>query len=215
MNFKSFNDWLSEGAHNSTPDEEKFGCIMMDANIDNWEEFHLAGIDEDDLYIKPGDDSYGLEEQPHFTILYGIHEEEVNSQGMADMMEANMERVILPVTEIDIFEQEKYDVVKYNLPVTPQLQRYRDLFLKIPNTQTYDGFKPHITIAYVKPGLGKKYKATLREPFKIIFDKAVYSWHPNKDKKKTDDPDKLSRKVVNLKKEDKKEDKKDVISSDL
>ena len=213
MGFKSFNDWLTEGAHKSTDDEPKFGCVMMDAKIDNWEEFHLDGIDDDDLYLKSGDDSYGKETQPHITILYGIHEEEVDPQRMGDMMEHYMERAILPITEIDIFENEDYDVVKYNIEVTPQLQRYHDLFMKLPNTQTFDKFQPHMTIAYVKPGLGKKYKSTLRDPFKVIFDKAVYSWHPNKDKKKSTDPDKLSRKVVNLKKDTK--EKEDGIPTDL
>ena len=78
--------------------------------------------------------------------------------------------------------------------------------MKLPNTQDFDEYKPHMTIAYVKSGLGKKYKTTLREPFKVVFSKGVYSWHPNKDKKKTDDPDKVSRKVVNLKKDEKKKD---------
>ncbi len=210
--FISFNNWVFENKDNKDPEEEientddlkeepVYGCVMMDAKIDNWEEYHLSGIDEKDLYEKPNDDSYGLEETPHVTIVYGIHEDEIDPQTIADVMEENMEPMTLAVTEIDVFEGEEYDVVKYNLPLTEQLKTYRALFMKFPNTQTFDEYHPHMTIAYVLPGKGEKYKRSLREPFKIKFTKAVYSWHSD-----SDDPDKLSRKVVNLEK-DKKENK--------
>ena len=201
MKFQSFLQWLNES--DSSSNEEKFGCIMMDADIKNWNEFHTAGIEEDDVYLKPYDDSYGLEEQPHVTILYGIHEEEVDPQRMADLMEHYMKPLTVTIKEVDVFSGKEYDVVKYNVPISGQIQGYRDLFIQIPNTQSFPEFKPHMTIAYVKPGAGKKYKTELRDPFQVTFTKGVYSWHSNKEK----DPDKTSRKVVNLvKKEKPKED---------
>ena len=208
MKFTSFNDWLNEGIHKAEKKEDLFGCIMMDAKIDNWEEYHLDGISDDDLYLKPYDQSYGKEEQPHVTIIFGLIEEEIIPQGVADMIEANMQPLILPVDEIGIFEGDEYDIVKYNLHVTPQLQRYRDLFMKLPNVQEFPEYTPHITICYVKPGLGKKYERKLTNPFKVKFNKAVYSWHPNKNKKKTDNPDKTSKKVVNLDKNERKDKEK-------
>jgi predicted GNAT family acetyltransferase len=207
--FISFNNWLSEQEDpkdEEDKDEEekpKYGCVMMDADIKNWVEFHLSGIEEDDIYLKPYDDSYGLEEQPHVTIVYGIHEEEVDPQRMADLIEHYMKPVTVTIKEIDFFPGKEYDVVKYNVPLTGQLQGYRDTFIQIPNTQTFPEFQPHMTIAYVKPGEGEKYKRELREPFQVTFTKGVYSWHPSKE----EDPDKTSRKVVNLvKKEEPKED---------
>jgi hypothetical protein len=206
-------DWMVESEDSSSKNEfvdeepeekELFGCVMMDAKIDDWEENHLAGIDEEDIYLKPMDDSYGLEDNPHVTIVYGIHEDEIDTQTIVDVMENNMQPLTLPVTEIGVFEGKEYDVVKYNLEVTEQLKTYRNLFLKFPNTQSFPDYNPHITIAYVLPGKGQKYATKLREPFKIKFTKAVYSWHPNKD----DDPDRLSRRVVNLEKK-KDKDKKD------
>ena len=50
-----------------------------------------------------------------------------------------------------------------------------------------------MTIAYVKPGLGKKYKKILNEPFEVTFTKGIYSYH-NQDPKEHN----LIRKVVNL-----------------
>jgi hypothetical protein len=201
MKFQSFLQWLNES--DTSANDEKFGCVMMDADIKNWTEFHTAGIEREDIYLKPYDDSYGLEEQPHVTILYGIHEKEVDPQRMADLIEYYMKPVTVTIKEVDVFPGKEYDVVKYNVPLTGQLQKYRDLFMQIPNTQTFPEFHPHLTLAYVLSGKGGKYKRELREPFQITFTKGVYSWHPNKDK----DPDKTSRKVVNLvKKEAPKED---------
>ena len=79
--FLSFDNWLMEEKEDKKEevedDEPKYGCVMMDANIKNWTQYHTAGIEEDDVYLKPYDDSYGLEENPHVTILYGIHEEKL------------------------------------------------------------------------------------------------------------------------------------------
>lgn len=197
MKFKSFNNWLFEQENNEAEKEQTYGCVMMEGNIPNWEEYHLDGIDEDDVFIKPNDDSYGLETQPHITILYGIHEDEIDPEVVCNVIEKNMKPLKFTITNVDIFEQDEYDVVKYSVPVTPNLKRYRNLFLQFPNTQTYPEYNPHITIAYVLPGTGKKYKRELREPFDVTFDKGVYSWHELGE-------DELKRRVINLNKEKKK-----------
>ena len=196
--FLSLNDWLAEESAKGDKliDNEKrdyYGCVMMEANIDNWEDYHLAGIDEEDIYIKPYDESYGLEEQPHITVLYGLHEDEVDEEVYPEIIKQNMKPLTVLINEIDIFEGDEYDVVKYNVPISDQLQEYRDLFMRFPNTQTFPEFKPHMTIAYVKPGEGKKYKRKLREPFEVTFDKGVYSYHSD-----PLNPDDYSRKVVKL-----------------
>ncbi len=137
------------------------------------------GIDEKDLYFKPGDDSYGLEQEPHMTLVFGIHEDEIDPNIVRDVMEQNLHPIKVMIKEISIFEQEEFDVVKYEIPVTPEIQRYRKLFLKFPNTQEFPDYKPHMTIAYVKSGTGKKYAKKLEQPLIVIFNKAVYSLHEN------------------------------------
>jgi hypothetical protein len=198
MGFKSLNDWLAEESIKGkkridNQERDYYGCVMMEAKIPDWEDYHLSGIDEDDLYEKINDDSYGLEEEPHITILYGLHEDEVDEEVYPQIIEENMKPLTVLIEEVDIFEGDEYDVVKYNIPLNDQLQEYRDLFLRFPNTQTFPDYKPHMTIAYVKPGAGKKYKRKLREPFEVTFDKGVYSYHEN-----PLEPDKHSRKVIKL-----------------
>jgi 2'-5' RNA ligase len=200
MKFVSLDQWLNEEAlraevSNSGKNDEdaKYGCVMMDANIPDWEDYHLAGIDEEDIHTKPYDDSYGLETQPHITIVYGIHEDEIDEETISNVIEENLEPLTVLIEEVDIFEGEEYDVVKYNVPVSEQLQKYRDLFLKFPNTQKFPKYNPHMTIAYVKPGKGKKYKRKLREPFEVTFTRGVYSWHDD-----PENPEETRRKVKNL-----------------
>lgn len=172
--FISLNEWLNE-----QQEEPKYGCVMMDANkIPDWEEKHIAGIDPNDVYIKPYDDSYGLEDNPHVTVIYGIHEDEIDPEVPFGVIQNEMQPITVTIDEIGVFETPEYDVVKYEVPVTPELQKYRDRFLKsFSNTQTYPEYKPHMTLAYVNPGAGKKYAKKLEEPFDVTFGKGVYSFH--------------------------------------
>ena len=197
--FISIKEWLNE----QKEEEPTYGCVMLEPEkIKDWEENHLSGINEDDIYEDPKDDSFGLEEEPHITVLYGIHEDEIDPSVVVDMMEQKMKPITLQVSEIDIFENEDYDVVKYNIPVTKKLQEYRDMFMKaFENTQTFPNYKPHMTIAYVKKGAGKKYKKKLDEPFEIRFNKGVYSYHREEPEEDKDD---LIRRVVNLEPEKEK-----------
>jgi 2'-5' RNA ligase len=195
MKFVSLDNWLNEKQKTQDP---HYGCVMMESKIPDWEEYHTGGIDEKDVYIKPLDKSYGLEKQPHVTVIYGIHEDEIDEETIANVIRENLKPLTLRVDEVDVFEGDEYDVVKYNLPVTDELKKYREIFLKFPNTQTFSEYHPHMTIAYVKPGTGKKYKRKLREPFEVTFTKGVYSYHDN-----PEDPEEFTRKVINLEDESK------------
>jgi len=200
FNFVSISSWINE----QEKEDPTFGCIMMEPKeIKDWEENHLAGIEEKDVYIKSNEDSYGKEYQPHITILYGIHEDEIDPSVVIDMIEQKMKPITAEISEIDVFENDEYDVVKYNVTVTNELLKYREMFMNsFENTQTFSGYKPHITIAYVKPGLGKKYKRKLNKSFKVEFIKGIYSYH----KKEKGKEDELIRRVVNLEEEKEKLD---------
>jgi 2'-5' RNA ligase len=172
--FQSMNEWLNE----QEEVEPTYGCVMLDAKMANWEEDHTDGIDPNDVYVKPYDDSYGIEDNPHVTVLYGIHEDEIDPEVVLGVIEDDMDQVTVTITDITIFSNDEYDVVKYDVPVTKQLQKYRDLLMsKFENTQTFPDYHPHMTLAYVKPGAGEKYISKLDEPFEVTFTKGVYSFH--------------------------------------
>lgn len=189
----SIRDWLIE--QKKSKDDRTYGCIMLGASIKDWKEQHLAGIDEDDLYTSD-DDDYGLETEPHITILYGIHEDEMDPTVIRDMMKENMVSCTSMIRGIGIFESDDYDVVKYDVEPNRDLLKYRKLFLKsLPNTQTYDVYRPHMTIAYVKKGLGQKYVKKLYEPLEVRYTMGIYSYH-----ERDDDTVERKRIVVHLRK---------------
>ena len=173
-NFISILEWVNEEERR----EKTFGAVMIDANMRDWEDIHTGGIDPDDVYVKPYDNSFGLEENPHITILYGIHEDEVDPDVIMSIIEENMEDVNVMISKISIFEMEEYDVVKYDIPLTKQILKYRKMFEdNFENTQDFSEYHPHMTIAYVKKNTGKKYESDLNEPFEVTFTKGVYSFH--------------------------------------
>ncbi len=166
----------------SKKERDYFGCVMMDATVKDWMKKIKDIVDEEDLYIDPEDDSYGYNKDPHITIIYGIHEDETDKDEIIEDIKETLKPVHSKIKEISIFENDDFDVVKFDIPVTKQLKKYREHFLEYPNTQTFPDYHPHMTLAYVKPGLGKKYIQKLEKSFDITFDKGVYSYHPTKDK---------------------------------
>jgi 2'-5' RNA ligase len=159
----------------------KYDCIMLSSDIDKkeWNKF-LELIDEKDLYLGEtqkdiDEDEYGLEKEAHITIIYGIHPKENDKKEILDWLET-LKPVTLEMSKIGIFENEKYDVVKIEVEPTKQLLKYRKYTIdNFPNTQTFDGYNPHMTLAYVKSGKGKKYIQILKEKLKLEFNEAIYS----------------------------------------
>lgn len=167
MKFQSLKNWLNERA----AERLEYACIMLGADIPNWKE-KISIVKPEDLY-KVGDD-YGYEKEPHVTVLYGLHYEDISQREICEHIE-NLFPVEVTINEIGIFENEQYDVVKFNVPVTEHLKAYYEFFKKFyPNTQQYDKYEPHMTIAYVKLGEGKKYAQKIT-PFKVNFNKGIYS----------------------------------------
>ena len=154
---------------------------MLSSDIDknDWKEF-LNIIDEKDLYLGENqkdidDDEFGLESNPHITLLYGIHPKENNKDEIIDWLKT-LKPIVLKLSKIGIFENEKFDVVKIDIEPTKQLLEYRKYAIdNIVNTQSFDGYHPHMTLAYVKPGKGKNYIKTLEKKLKLNFNVAIYS----------------------------------------
>jgi 2'-5' RNA ligase len=149
---------------------------MLYCSIDKkeWNEKHLSLIEKEDIYDDE-EGEYGLCKEPHITLLWGIHPDEVDVD-LAKNIIKSIGSMEIETDKISIFENPDFDVVKYEIEPTERLLQIRNILSKtLPNTQTYPEYKPHITLSYVKKGKGKKYKEKLKKPIKFILDKAVYS----------------------------------------
>jgi 2'-5' RNA ligase len=134
--------------------------LYFDITKGDWDKFQDMIADED-VYTEDGDQSYGRETEPHVTILYGLH---------ADIPDSTIEELIdemegpkLTLKKISIFENEKYDVVKFDILGVSKgrLGKMNAKFVELPHTTDFPEYHPHSTITYVKAGTGKKYIKTL------------------------------------------------------
>jgi 2'-5' RNA ligase/DNA polymerase III epsilon subunit-like protein len=150
----------------------KYGCVMVDVPVNNWEEI-TSWIDPEDIYEGDGDSTYGVQKRPHLTLLYGLHKE-VSNEEVKSIFDTFEGDINIEVDGVDIFENDKFDVVKFNVNPQGSLQNLFDELSKLPNSNEYPEYKPHLTIAYVKKGMGKKYvkpdyKYTVKNINKITY----------------------------------------------
>jgi 2'-5' RNA ligase len=157
--------------------EYKYGCIMIETPFPNWKEI-TSMISPEDLYDREEGDF--IQENPHLTIFYGLHSN-VKTEVVEDVFRNFTGDIKIEGTGIGIFENEEFDVVKFNINPQGSLQSLFNEFMKLPNSCTYTDYSPHITIAYVKKGCGQKY---INDKFQVKvddFDRVCYSM-PNGEK---------------------------------
>lgn len=150
----------------------EYGCVMIYFKIPNWESI-VSKIETKDLY-DPHSGRHGLETQPHITVLYGLHSE-VNEQQIEEALSGISDKDIdIEIDGINFFENKDFDVVKMNIK-SDVLHEMNRRLSGLPHTTDYPEYKPHMTVAYVLPGLGKKY---LEPTYHYKFNdhsKVVYS----------------------------------------
>lgn len=168
MKLKNYIEFIKESSG-----QHKWGCVMIEFTINNWNEI-TSMIDPNDVYEEPGDTTHGIEDTPHVTILYGLHPE-VTDQQVKEIFDNFQGQINVEVDGIDIFENPKFDVVKFNVKKDDSLQYLHDELSKLPNSNEYPDYKPHITICYVKKGTGKKY-VNPKYKYKVSdINRVVYS----------------------------------------
>ena len=150
-----------------------YGCLMLQLNIPKWETI-LSKIDDEDLYTEENDSSYGKEHEPHVTVLYGFTEN-TDVDKIEKILQTLKKPVEVTFTKIDLFENDQFDVVKFNVE-SKMLNKLHDYFKSnFENEDKYPTYQPHATIAYVKKGMGKKYVKRLKEPVTLTSDIFKYS----------------------------------------
>lgn len=123
-----------------------YSCLLFDfpkeisQEIQNW---CRANVD-DSVLAKDG-----RENETHVTILYGVHDA---SPSKAFSMLEGFGRFEIQLGKVTKFDAPDCDVLKIDV-ISDKLHYLRGILeAGIENTQTHSGYKPHVTLAYVKKG---------------------------------------------------------------
>lgn len=149
-----------EETPSTSPQEHKYGCLMAlipedkareitDWVIENIPDFHLG--------------KGGMEYHPHITIKYGFKTPDVVDR-IRDFL-APYESFPVQLTKLSLFEgNEDGDVLKIEV----ESEKLRELNSHLTNTfeceDKYPTYRPHLTLAYLTPGVGQHY-TKLTPPF--------------------------------------------------
>jgi 2'-5' RNA ligase len=97
----------------------------------------------------------GRETDPHVTVKFGLHTNDVED---VRRVLADEPPITVTLGKTSIFpakEGAAYDVVKVDVD-SPDLHRLnKKIADALPHTDTHPTYKPHVTLAYVKPGSGR------------------------------------------------------------
>lgn len=178
---KNFADFVAQSLNEKNSYSK--GCVM--AYLDDLEPTMTgihSKITEDDLYEEEGDISYGLEKEPHVTVLYGIISEEVDDKEVLEMIGKIEWKQPLIVGNAGLFENEKYDVLKLSANAEWLKAANKKLCEDLPYSNDFPDYNAYVTVAYLKPGKGKEVLERLGEiREKVVPTKMVYSL-PNGEK---------------------------------
>lgn len=176
INTKTINRWLTLNEA-SDKKEEPLGCLMAYFDVPVWE-LITRTVDVDDLYID--EPNKGIETTPHCTILFGFQNEFVNPKKMMQQVKDLIKMPLeIKVEGVSLFENDKFDVLKFDVIDEKGNLSKLNSFMRqnYPHKNKFNDYKPHVTIGYLKKGMGKKYLDSFNSilPMEMVVEKMVYS----------------------------------------
>jgi hypothetical protein len=171
-NYKRIKESLNENSGSTY----SYGCAMVYFDMPEISDLH-AKIEVPDIYTEDGDKSYGLEDEPHITLLYGIHSDEVKDDDVLSILEQFKDKLkFIKLTKVTKFDNPKYEVLKFDVDANILHDINAKLCEELPFTSDYPDYHPHLTIAYVKPKMAQKYIEKFEGmKFELAPTKFVYS----------------------------------------
>ena len=157
---------------NEGDEQIEYGALMLFFDIPKWGKI-TSIIKKEDIYEK--NNEFGIETEPHATILYGFHNN-VNAEKVFDLYEKNfdLKPIKVEINGISIFENEAFDVVKMDIN-KGILNKMNSKMRELPCEITYPEYHGHITIAYVKKDAGEKYVKKFEKNRMLVGDELVFS----------------------------------------
>jgi 2'-5' RNA ligase len=141
-------------------DANELGCIMLD--VAPFEVVSMVEDGEADIYHHPDQVNHKYtggapaEHVAHLTLLYGLLESGQKWKGHVDTVLDGWTPPALKIEKVSHFpgslEGEDYSVIIGQVELTPELVEGHDRLSLLPHIDTFPGYHPHITLAYIKNG---------------------------------------------------------------
>ena len=140
-----------------------------------WKVFADEMIHREHLYNNETGD-YGLEKEPHITLLYGLHNG-TDLDALKKLLPP-LNTIKINLTYIGKFKNEKYDVLKFDVDSKKCHTINSILCNNFEYTSDYDEYYPHMTIAYLKKGYADNYCSAV--PFNMNVQAKQYWFNDTK-----------------------------------
>lgn len=115
---------------------------------------------------------YGIESDVHVTVFYGLNDS-VDVVQVAQIV-GRFPPFTVKFDGIGLFENPEFDVVKVSVE-SDQLRELNAQLSALPNQNERMIYQPHLTLAYVKPGKGKKYLINPLDDMSMRVTAVVFS----------------------------------------
>jgi 2'-5' RNA ligase len=154
------------------------GCVMLDVEpLDNMYSMHAEGGESNLYYAKDKSrfwiNGWVCDKTAHVTLLYGLLETAKNYEWHIEQI---MKDWKLPEIEIESvgyfdspYEDEPYYCIVAHIKVTPELLEKHQRLEFLPHVNTFAGYKPHMTICYIKKELGEQFRDSLIKSYNEAF----------------------------------------------
>jgi SPP1 gp7 family putative phage head morphogenesis protein len=154
----------------------QFGCVMAHVSLDSFV-FISPKIANEDLFIDLTKGLKGIEDDPHITILYGLHSEEITDEAVERIF-TDYSLIEAKFTKLKVIDnpEKPYEVLVWEVE-SEELVKLNEQLRALPHTNNFPEYKPHATIAYLKKGAGQKYitETLLKVYFNFHLSKILYS----------------------------------------
>lgn len=161
-------------------DDKKYAFLMIKYDTPEFIKELQNNIPEDELYKDDeSDNDYGIEKETHVTLAPCLDNNINLGKIKSHLKEIHRYKTIL--TNISLFRNDKYDVLKCDAQSVVLKDTNKSITDEFPTHSEFKEYHPHLTIAYLKSGMGDKYVKDCLMPLVILEPKCfLYSSYDKK-----------------------------------
>jgi 2'-5' RNA ligase len=149
---------------------DNLGCIMLDLKpLPNMYSIEYDG-GAINLYSSPKPERFWIngwvaDKTPHITLLYGLLDSGRNYAKYVERVLNGWRLADVEIDHVSYFDSpypdEPYYCIVAHIKVTPELLEGHQRLEFLPHINTFAGYKPHMTVAYIRKDQGEGYRDSL------------------------------------------------------